>query len=475
MVFSPSPSPSPASDAPQPAADGHAIELRIGRTLGTLLTVLAGAAVALLVWQIVALFAHLLLIIVLALLVAFIFAPLASTLERYKLPRVAAIAVAYLGILALSAGVLTLFLGPLIAQLAALAGHLPREIQTLQARAPGIDQFFRAHGLPVRVATVQKQALDQAQAISSVVLGSTLTILGGLTAFIVDLFLILVLSFYFLLDAQSIRNNLVRLLPARLRTHAFFVQAAFTKVVGGYLRGQLLMALTIGVAAGAGCAVLGVPYPLVIGLLAGLFELMPMIGPVLGAVPAVLISLFQGFPLVLWVALLFLGIQQVESNVIGPRITGHAVGLHPLGALLALLAGVELGGLLGALFAVPVAGILYVLAVAVYWQWRGQAVPQTQRGPSRVVGLARGVVRRRASGGASPVTEAAAHGAVPTAAAVVTTLGGSTPPRPETLVSLDREADHLREEFEQAETDRHAEQVESAEQGAQARGSEAAG
>jgi len=206
-------------------AASTALTVRVGQTLSVLLTVLAGAAVALLAWQVLALFAHLLLIIVLALLVAFMFAPATAALERRGLPRAGAMPVAYLGAVALTAGVLTVFLGPLIAQLVALTAHLPREIQTLQARTPGLDQFFRGHGLPLRVAAVQKQVLDQAQAISSVVLGSTLTILGGLTAVIVDLFLILVLSFYFLLDAQGIRNNLVRLLPARLRTHAFFVQA----------------------------------------------------------------------------------------------------------------------------------------------------------------------------------------------------------------------------------------------------------
>jgi predicted PurR-regulated permease PerM len=109
-----------------------------------------------------------------------------------------------------------------------------------------------------------------------------------------------------------------------------------------------------------------VPYAVVLGVLAGLFELVPMFGPILSAVPAILVALFLPFPTVLWVALFFFLVQQVESNVLGPRITGHAVGLHPLGAMFALLAGLQLAGLLGALFAVPVAGILWVLAGAAY-------------------------------------------------------------------------------------------------------------
>ena len=222
------------------------------------------------------------------------------------------------------------------------------------------------------------------------------------------------------------------------------------------------MALTIGVAAAVGCWLLGVPYPLVVGLLAGLFELVPMLGPILAAVPAVLISLTQPFPLVLWVIVFFIVIQQIEANVIGPKITGHAVGLHPLGALLALVAGAELGGLVGALFAVPVAGILYVLAVAVYWQWQGQRVPDAPQPPRGWLGMGRDRDRRQAAA-VSPLAAAEASGPVIGAAAAAATAGGETVPRPETLVSLDQQATELRDRFEQAEQVRQVEQVEQVE------------
>lgn len=456
----PTANPAREPEAPQPTP--RTIDIHLGRTLATALTILAVAAVAFVAWQLLARFASLLLIVVLALLVAFIFAPAVSALQRRSLPRVAAIALAYVGSLVVIGAVLTVFLGPLVAQLAALAGQLPHEIQTIQGHSGSIDAFFRRHGLPLHVATLQKQVLGQTQAIGAVLLGSTLTLLSGLTTFVVDLFLIVVLSFYILVDSAKIHDNLIRLVPARWRPRAFFVEAAFVKVVGGYIRGQLMMALTIGIAAGLGCAILGVHYPLVIGLLAGVFELMPMVGPVLGAIPAVVIALTQGPSLVLWVIVLFIVIQQLEAHVIGPRITGHAVGLHPLGAILALLAGVEVGGIVGALFAVPAAGILYVLAVAVYWQWQGQSVPPVPVRSSRLVGLARGVVRRRA---APPLVAtpppAPASGTVITAAAAVATAGGDSVPRPETLVNLERQADELHERFEQAETERRDEQRQS--------------
>jgi hypothetical protein len=98
-----------------------------------------------------------------------------------------------------------------------------------------------------------------------------------------------------------------------------------------------------------------------------------VLGPYLSAVPALLISLPLGFPTILWVLLLFVAIQQFELNVLGPRITGHAVGLHPLAALLVILSGASLAGLVGALVAVPVAGVAYVLASALYHGQRSRA------------------------------------------------------------------------------------------------------
>src|SRR5207245_5837368 len=108
-------------------------------------------------------------------------------------------------------------------------------------------------------------------------------------------------------------------------------------------------------------------------------------GPILGAIPALLLALLNPFPTVVWVALYFIAIQQVESNILGPRITGHAVGLHPLGAMLALLAGFEVAGILGALFAVPVVGIVWVLIAAVYRRLlHGEAEPTPDRPNWRV-------------------------------------------------------------------------------------------
>jgi len=190
--------------------------------------------------------------------------------------------------------------------------------------------------------------------------------LAGVGGMILDFILALVISFYLLLDGQRIRERSLALVPSQHRAKAVFLQANVARVLGGYLRGQLVLALIIGVAAGVGTALLGLPYAVVIGVLAGLFELVPMFGPILSVIPAALVALFMPFPTIIWVLLFFLFIQQVENNVLAPRISGHAVGLHPLGAMFALLAGFQLAGLLGALFSVPLAGVLWVLLGAAY-------------------------------------------------------------------------------------------------------------
>src|ERR1051326_8935325 len=147
---------------------------------------------------------------------------------------------------------------------------------------------------------------------------------------ILDVVLALVISLYLLVDGPRFRERCLAIIPPQYRAKALFLQDNVSRVLGG------------------------------------LFELVPMFGPILSVVPAVLVALFMPFPTVVWVVLFFLAIQQLENNVLAPRISGHAVGVQPLGAMFALLAGFQLAGLLGGLFAVPLAGVLWVLLGAAY-------------------------------------------------------------------------------------------------------------
>jgi hypothetical protein len=256
-------------------------------------------------------------------------------------------------------------------------------------------------------------------------------------------------------------------LPAGWRDWAFVVDAALRKVVSGYLRGQLLVALLLGVSAGVGCWLIGVPFPVVIGVVVGVLELVPMIGPFLGAIVAVLVSIPQGWTQVLWVVLLFLAIHQIELNILAPRIAGHAVGIHPAVALVSLLLGFELGGFVGALIAVPTAGLLYVLAMAVYWEWSGQAAPELPRRPDRLLGLARDLVHRQGWAGPwprrpdPPATEPTSERPAATIAVTSVAVQGATAAQPESLAKVAQHAQQLHVEFEESERVRLAADQES--------------
>jgi len=248
--------------------------------------------------------------------------------------------------------------GSVYHQSEALAVRLPGYLDQLSGYQPlaGIDLSGSLRG-------IAQSTLNSAVSVAEAVAGG-----------VIDTMLVLVLGFWFMVDGGRMVDVALRLVPEKQRDKARFVQDTVSQVVGAYIRGQLVMAAIIGLSAGLGSWALGVRYPVLIGILAFLFELIPMVGPILASLPAVAISLTQPFPLVVYVIIFFVVMQVIENNVLAPRITGGAVGLHPVAALLAIVIGADLGGVVGALFAVPFAGVASVLIAAAWKGWRGEPV-----------------------------------------------------------------------------------------------------
>jgi predicted PurR-regulated permease PerM len=170
-----------------------------------------------------------------------------------------------------------------------------------------------------------------------------------------------VLTFFVLMDAEALHQHLISLLPPSERPRAQAMSAKMGRKIEGWLKGILLLSLFIGVIASIGMWVLGMPYPLLLGLAAGIFELVPMVGAYLGAAPAVFVALFQPTWKLIAVIVFYIVVQQVENNVLVPKVMGQNVEMPPLLAIVALLTGAALMGILGAMLAVPVAAILQVL------------------------------------------------------------------------------------------------------------------
>ena len=336
------------------------------KVLVVFLTVLAGLALTWVLWQVLSPISHTLILFGLAAVLAFALSGPVNMLAARIGNRLVAIVAVYVLVGTVVVGGLTLLAGPFVRDATALSGALPQYAADLQARAPEVQSTLGNYGIQADLDQLKARAAAAVEQGGSEVLKNLVGTLAEVGGIILDIVLALVISLYLLIDGPRFRVRTLALVPAQHRAKALFLEDHVSRVLGGYLRGQLTLAVIIGVAAGVGTGLLGLPYAVVLGVLAGLFELVPMFGPILSVVPAVIVALFMPFPTVVWVILFFLAIQQVENNVLAPRISGHAVGLHPLGAMFALLAGFQLAGLLGGLFAVPLAGVLWVLLGAAY-------------------------------------------------------------------------------------------------------------
>jgi predicted PurR-regulated permease PerM len=366
------------------------------RAAGVVVTLFVGWQLLLVVQSWVAGLLDVVLYIVFGTVLAFIGAPLARVFQRrLRFPRT----IASLAALAVEIAVLAtlgwVISGPLIAEGNSLARAIPDLIQRAQAHVGSLSSWLSTHGLPGigggtgsaagsgkgggagGLASAAPAVLDRA--LTFMVSGVTATV-----GFLAGVVITVVTAFWLLRDGEELRGGLLALLPGRARAHVDFGLDATGVVIGGYVRGQLFMAALIGLMAWVGTLGLGVPYPVVVGVAAGVFELIPLVGPFVGGAVGVLLALTTGWLLAVWTVALFIGIHLLDGYVISPRIQARFIRVHPLVAFLALIAGIEVDGFWGALFAVPVTSLAAVFIRAALGDLRAsrpQLFAPVPRGP----------------------------------------------------------------------------------------------
>lgn len=199
-------------------------------------------------------------------------------------------------------------------------------------------------------------------------LGSVASHLGAFLSSLVYLVTIPVLTFYFMKDEETIGHFVKSSVPKVAQQWIFSMSRQVDQVLSGFIRGQLLVALFVGVTSGIALVLLGVEFAILIGILAGITNIIPYLGPIIGGVPAAIIAFLDSPTKAFWVIIAFVVIQQTESSVVSPRIVGQRVGLHPTMIILALLIGGSLWGFVGLLIAVPLAAIVKVfVSAALRW------------------------------------------------------------------------------------------------------------
>lgn len=281
------------------------------------------------------------------------------TRRRRRLPRSAAIALVYLGVLVALVLAGGLLITPIVAESRQFVEKAPEFYQGLRAMLAGFQQRYA--WLPDLTALLLDRLPHEAGRLTAYV-GAATGVAFRVFGVVVSAITALILSIYMLLEGPAIKQGFLGLFAQQRRGQVEAVLGHVGGKFGGWLRGQLLLGLIIGAAAGLGTWAIGLPFPLLLGLAAGVTELIPMIGPVLGAVPAVLVALFGSTWQVVAVVIFFTVIQQIEGNILVPRVMKKAVGLSPLLTIVAIMIGAKLMGVLGALLAVPVAAALQVMA-----------------------------------------------------------------------------------------------------------------
>ena len=301
-----------------------------------------------------------LMLVYISALVAIGLSPVVNAIERKRLmrqrvPRWAAILVIYLAIIGAVVAVGILVIPPIVMQARELAVELPRLLH--QGQQWLIDHGLLAREISAQEAVRQTAGGSGAQDTVGLIVGAVFGFVGG----IFGLITMLVLAFYFLVDSSGLVNVFVRLFPREKRAQVEAACRRVTNKVSAWLGGQLLLGGIIGSTAALGLYLMGVPFFYVLALIAGLGEMIPIVGPILSAVPAVAVALSVKPTLALGVIAFFFAQQQLENHLLVPKIMQRQVGISPVFVIIALLIGGSLLGVIGAILAVPTAAILQVV------------------------------------------------------------------------------------------------------------------
>lgn len=286
---------------------------------------------------------HTLLLLAIAALLAYALAPGVKLLQHF-LPRFLAILIMYLLVLGALSFFLYVIVSTAIAQASSLATYV-RMLLTPQhtGELSPLDQTLHSVGISqAQIASVSAQVTSRLEGAAN----EAVPLVSGVFSAILDIVLVAVLSIYLLSDGSHTSTWIRRNAPQAAQAN--IVLDTLQRIVGGYLRGQLLLSSLVGILVGGGMFAFHVPYAVLLGVLAFVLEFIPVLGTLISGVLCTLLALTQGWLLALGVLIYFIVVHILEGDIVGPRLVGQAIGLHPVISIAALIAGAELFGIWGA-------------------------------------------------------------------------------------------------------------------------------
>jgi predicted PurR-regulated permease PerM len=357
-------------------------EQRISISLSSVLLICGVIPLLIVLWQL----RSLIVLVMISVVLAAAIAPIVDWAERWRIPRWLTVVLVYLALIGGLTGV-SLLIGPTVfTQIEQLIRQLPIYLKnvlavvedwllTLNNTRPElvnqIEQFLNFQGITAWIIRSSQQLLIRSYSL-------TTGIVGGAFSLILSIFV----SGYMLSDSRTLINSLTRLLPKPWDERLTAQVAPISYRIGSYIRGRVLVSAILGVVITTSLSFLGLSdFALGLGAIAGVTNLIPFLGPILGAVPALVVALSQGWWTLLWVLLLFVIIQNVETYVLDPLLVGSSVGVHPLYQLLAVLGGTQVLGIIGAIIVPPWVAGAAVLLENLYLQPKLAAERQARISP----------------------------------------------------------------------------------------------
>ncbi|MBI3956873.1 MAG: AI-2E family transporter [Candidatus Kerfeldbacteria bacterium] len=305
--------------------------------------------------------------------------PWVDRLQQRRIPRVASVIGIYVLLFGVISIAVVLIIPPLVEEIRLLASRLPDLYKTIAGSTFGLDQVPDQQSA---LDTLQKNLDAFSQGLlklTSGIFGTLSSIFGGVASFVT----VLVIVFYITVEEQGMKKLIQSVAPIKYQPYLMqFITKIQTKM-GSWLRGQLLLSLIIGVVTYLGLSLLGVKYAVLLALLAGIFEIIPFIGPILAAIPAVFFAATDSTLRAFLTAGFYIVIQQLENAILVPKVMQQTVGLNPLVILIAVLVGARVAGFLGVVLAVPVAAILGIFLSDLFEDRRAKDAQLESEHPTR--------------------------------------------------------------------------------------------
>ncbi len=291
-----------------------------------------------------------------AIIIASAVSPFASWLEQKKIPRLLSVLVLYLALFGLLVFLLSLIVPVISLELGQLTQALPKFISNISGALEKAQQTTTTHYFDF-FSEIQN-LLDSFSQFLQMSAGSALNLIVNIFGGALSFLAVIILSFYLSVMKQGVAGFIKSVLPAKYEDYIIGLWKRVEHKVGRWLQGQLLLALSVGLLVFIGLSLLNVKYALLLGIVSMILEIVPIAGPVIAAIPGVILAFAQAPVLGMWVLVLYVAVQQIEAHILTPLILGKTIGLNPVTVIIALLIGGKIAGILGILLSVPVAVII---------------------------------------------------------------------------------------------------------------------